>query len=164
MQRVDRASDEVLGNLFEHYMHDMAEWFEFDTNEDGAYSYPTHKVWDQGWDVFLAYSAATPIAFALVGSAGSRLPGSSTRDLKEFFVIRRHRRDGIGAAFARYVWDQYPEPWLVRVYRGNVPAVPFWRRVVADYTGDQFRESVQTVDGREWSYFWFGNGDDADEA
>jgi hypothetical protein len=62
------------------------------------------------------------------------------------------------------VWDQYPGPWLVRVYRGNVPAVPFWRRVVADYTGDQFRESVQTVDGREWSYFWFGNGDDADEA
>ena len=30
--RVDRTADDVLGNLFEHYLHDMAQWFEFDTD------------------------------------------------------------------------------------------------------------------------------------
>jgi predicted acetyltransferase len=158
MERVDRAADAVLRNLFEHYMHDMAEWFEFDTNEDGAYAYPTNKVWEQGCAVFLAYSARTPIGFALVDTAGTQIPGSAARDLKEFFVIRRHRRDGIGRTFARYVWDQYPGPWLVRVYRRNVPAMPFWRGVIAEYTHGQFHEAPHTKDGRDWSYFTFASG------
>jgi len=159
MERVDRSADPVLRNLFEHYLHDMAEWFGFDTEEDGAYAYPTENVWEHGCDVFLAYADRIPIAFALVDQAGSRVPGSTGRDLKEFFVVRRHRRDGVGEAFARHVWDQYPGPWLVRVYRGNVPAIPFWRKAITDYTGGDFHERPHYGDdGREWSYFTFGNG------
>lgn len=155
MQRVDRSADPVLRNLFEHYLHDMAEWFGFDTNDDGAYAYPTEQIWEQGCDVFLAYSAVTPVAFALVQPAGSRVPGPDARDLREFFVIRRHRRAGLGKAFAAWVWDQYPGPWLVRVYRGNLPAIPFWREAIQEYTGGRFRESVQDLEGRAWSYFTF---------
>ena len=155
MQRVDRSADPVLQNLFEHYLHDMAEWFGFDTQEDGAYSYPTGQIWDQGCDVFIAYSAVTPIAFALVDSAGSRVPGSKARDLKEFFVVRRYRRDGVGKAFAAYVWDQCPGPWLVRVYQGNRPALPFWRNVIAEYSAGEFQENLFDAEGRAWSYFTF---------
>lgn len=155
MQQVDRSADPVLRNLFEHYLHDMAEWFGFDTREDGAYGYPTDQLWDQGCDVFLAYSALVPVGFAIVNGAGARVPGATGRDLKEFFVVRRYRRDGVGDAFARHVWDQYPGPWLVRVYQGNLTALPFWRRVVADYTGGNFRESQHRADGRDWTYFTF---------
>lgn len=157
--RVDRSSDRVLRNLFEHYLHDMAEWFEFDAEEDGSYAYPTQDVWAEGCDVFIAYSGKTPIGFALVGDAGSRVPGASARDLKEFFVVRRHRRGGIGTAFARHVWEQYPGPWLVRVFYGNRPAVPFWRTVIDEYTGGRFHEQERVGDdGRVWLYFTFGNG------
>ncbi len=108
--RVDRSADAVLRNLFEHYMHDMAEWFGFDTGEDGAYAYPTEDVWAEGCDVFVGYLGKIPVGFALVDDAGSRVPGTSARDLKEFFVVRRHRRGGIGMALARHVWEQYPGP------------------------------------------------------
>lgn len=155
IQQVDRAADAVLRNLFEHYMHDMAEWFGFDTREDGSYAYPTEQLWDQGCDVFLAFAELVPVGFAVVSDTGARADAESSRDLKEFFVVRRHRRDGIGEAFARHVWDQYPGSWLVRVYQGNQPALPFWRRVVGTYTGGKFRESHPHVNGRDWTYFAF---------
>lgn len=158
-ERVDRGADRVLRNLIEHYLHDMAEWFEFDTGEDGAYEYSTDEVWDAGCDVFLAYVGDIPVGFALVADAESRVPGANARDLKEFFVVRRHRRSGLGTRLARHVWDAYPGAWLVRVYQGNRPAMPFWRRTIDDYTGGRFREEARTgADGRAWSYFTFGNG------
>ncbi len=162
IEQVDRTHDRVLRNLFEHYMHDMAEWFGFDSEDDGSYSYPTGNVWDQGSDVFIAYAGTKPVAFALVDDAATRVPGSGGRDLKEFFVVRRHRRSAVGTTVARRVWDTYPGPWLVRVYRPNKPAVPFWRQVISDYTGGQFNEHLHIMDdGREWCYFTFANGNGA---
>jgi len=158
VNRVDRSSDEVLANLFEHYMHDMAEWFDFDTKTDGRYAYPTDTIWDRGLDVFFAYAGAIPIGFALVGSAAAWIGDAAARDLHEFFVIRRYRRNGVGRALADHVWHRYPGPWLVRVYQGNSPAVPFWRSAVAAYTGARYREEARTIDGRRWSYFSFDLG------
>ena len=157
IRRVGSAADTALRNLFEHYLHDMAEWFELDTNEEGAYAYPTEEIWAHDLTVFLAYSGVIPVAFALVDAAGSRVPGSNARDLKEFFVVRRHRRSGVGRTFAAYVWNQFPGEWLVRVYQGNRPAMPFWRRVIGDYTGGRFRESTVDANGRAWSYFTFSS-------
>jgi len=37
MRRVDRSHDVTLQNLFEHYLHDMAEWFQFDYGPQGRY-------------------------------------------------------------------------------------------------------------------------------
>ena len=157
MQRVGRGADSVLKNLFEHYMHDMAEWFEFDTNEEGAYAYPTEELWEHDVAVFLAYSGVVPVAFALVEAAGTRVPGSNARDLKEFFVVRRYRRSGVGRTFAAYVWNEFPGEWLVRVYQGNRPAIPFWREVIEDYTEGRFREHTLDSKGRAWSYFTFSS-------
>ncbi len=36
ISRIGPESQQVLGNLFEHYLHDMAEWFLFDTKADGG--------------------------------------------------------------------------------------------------------------------------------
>ena len=151
---VDSGAQPVLGNLFEHYLHDMAEWFEFDTEEDGAYRYPAGKCWDDGGVVYLAYSGRVPIGFAIVTAAESPVE-TSTLDLKEFFVVRRHRRNGVGQAFAIHVWNRHPGPWLVRVFRGNRPALPFWRWCVADYSGGRYREVERQSNGKTWSYFTF---------
>ncbi len=162
IEQVDRTYEKVLHNLFSHYLHDMAEWFEFDTEDDGSYSYPTSSIWDQGCDVFIAFADSKPVAFAIVDEAASRVPGSSGRDLKEFFVIRRHRHSGVGRMVARHVWDAYPGAWLVRVLRRNRPAVAFWPAAIADYTEGQFHEHLHVGDdGKQWCYFTFGNGSGA---
>jgi predicted acetyltransferase len=155
---VDASAAPTLVNLFEHYLHDMAEWFGFDTEQNGAYGYPAQKCWDNGAVVYFAYAGGVPIGFAIVTAAESPVE-TRTLDLKEFFVVRRHRRSGVGRAFANTVWDRHPGPWLVRVYRGNLPALPFWRGCVADYSGGRFRELERESNDKLWSYFTFRSGD-----
>jgi predicted acetyltransferase len=155
IRRVDRSQEVVLRNLLEHYCHDMAQWFLLDANEDGNYAYPAEKVWNPEVDVYLAYVGRIPIGFALVGSAEPFVGERGVKDLDEFFVVRRQRRSGIGQAFATHVWDLYPGKWLVRVYEGNLPALPFWRRAISKYVGSEFREEHRRVSDRAWSYVTF---------
>jgi predicted acetyltransferase len=142
VRRVDRSHDPTLQNLFEHYLHDMAEWFQFDYAPNGRYGHDPALYRDKGDEVWFAYLADTPIGFAIVGSAAA-------------FVVRRYRRRGVGRELARRIWDAYPGTWLVRVFQGNVPAIPFWRGAIAEYSDRDYREEVRSVRDRPWSYFTF---------
>jgi len=93
-------SDVILRNLFEFYMHDMAEWFDLDTKADGSYSYDTRDVWKNGHDAYLAKLGDSIAGFALVGSAAEWLNDTTAHDVHEFFVIRRFRRRGLGQKIA----------------------------------------------------------------
>jgi predicted acetyltransferase len=158
---VDRSEAQVVDNLLELYCHDMAEWFLLEAREDGRYGYPPERVWNDETDVHLAYLGRIPVGFALVGP-GERSGGApGAKDLKEFFVVRRHRGSGLGERLARHVWNRYPGPWLVRVYRGNRPALPFWRAIVARYTDGAFDEEAREDSGREWSFFTFDSATSA---
>lgn len=155
LSSVDRSQEPVLRTLFGYYYHDMAEWFGFETNEDGTYSYPVEQAWDPGLGVHIAYLDRIPVGFALVGPADEYVERDGVMDLREFFVVRRHRRAGMGRRMATMLWGAYPGPWLVRVFAGNVPAVPFWRGVVGAYTGGAYREERHHVEDRDWLYFSF---------
>jgi predicted acetyltransferase len=157
IRRVDRSHDATLQNLFEHYLHDMAEWFQFDYAPDGRYAYDPAFYRDNGAEVWFAYVGEIPIAFAVVGSAQAFIDDADAKDLDEFFVVRRYRRSGVGRDFARQVWDAYSGRWVVRVFQGNVPALPFWRGAIAEYTDHAYREEVRSIRERPWSYFTFDN-------
>ena len=155
MLRVDRSHDPVLRNLLALYLHDMAEWFEFESEEDGSYTYATEKLWRDDHAVYFAYAGSIPIGFGLVQPAESYIEAPHAKDLEEFFIVRRHRRSGVGRALAAHIWDANPGDWLVRVYQDNLPALPFWRGAIAAYTGGDFHEEVCVVGDRHWSYFNF---------
>jgi len=157
VRRVDRSQDATLQNLFEHYLHDMAEWFQFDYAPDGRYAHDPATYRNNGAEVWFAYVGEIPIAFALVGSAHAFIDDADAKDLDEFFVVRRYRRNGVGRDFARQVWDAYRGRWVVRVFQGNVPAVPFWRGAIAEYTDRAYHEEIRNIRDRPWSYFTFDN-------
>jgi predicted acetyltransferase len=104
MLKIGPESDAVLWDLFQHYLRDMAEWFEVEANSDGSYSYDTSVIWEKGYDASLAKLGDSVAAFALVGSADEYLSEVGARDVHEFFVLRKFRRDGwrsiCGASFA----------------------------------------------------------------
>lgn len=156
-RRVDRSQASVLANLFQFYVHDMAEWFGIDANEEGRYGDGTHRFWEPEFEVHFAYAGAVPIGFALLGPGAPFVAHPNVTDMDEFFVVRRHRRHGVGRALAQYAWEAKPGRWLVRVFRGNLPALPFWRGAIADYTGGAFDEELREVNGRQWSWFTFDN-------
>lgn len=150
-----QSEDRTLRYLLEFYFHDMAEWFKFDQHSEGNYTESTNEYWTQNSDVYLLYAAGIPIGFSIVGAADDWLPGSGARDMTEFFVVRRHRRTGIGREFATYVWRLFPGKWLVRVFQPNAPALPFWREVISEYSAGRYEEQVVKKNGSDWSHFSF---------
>jgi predicted acetyltransferase len=155
--RIGQESASILENLFEFYLHDMAEWFRFDTGPDGRYGYDLARHWERGDQIYLARIDAAPAGFALVGPAPEWLHDPTARDVEEFFVVRRHRHNGLADALARTIWDAQPGRWRVRVFEGNVPAVPFWRRIVGEYTNHDCSEERHVNNGRQWVVFGFDN-------
>ena len=153
--RADPSMDRTLQKLLEFYFHDLAEWFRFDQQPDGSYTESTEQYWADGCDIYFLYAADIPVGFSIVGAADSWLPASDARDMTEFFIVRRHRRSGVAGEFASHIWNLYPGSWLVRVFQRNVPALPFWRKRIAEYTAGQFQEEIIRKDDNDWSYFSF---------
>lgn len=145
----------ILRNLFELYLHDLSEWFGFETKEDGSYSRPLEKYWTLGYECCLLYRSSIPIGFAITGPAGEWIEDASARDLRDFFIVRKHRRRHLGAAFARWIWNQHPGPWLVRVNSRNRPAVGFWQAAISAHTAGDYAEEPHDVEGLPWIHFRF---------
>jgi predicted acetyltransferase len=158
VERIDQSSNVIICNLFEYYLHDMAEWFRFDTGDDGHYHYDMAPHWQRGDEVYLLRCAGKLAGFALVTSAKPWLNGADGYDVEEFFVVRRYRHTGAGDALARAIWAMHPGEWLVRVYEGNVPAIPFWRKIISRYANDRQIEERRIVNGKAWSFFHFKSG------
>jgi len=100
--------------------------------------HPEHNVWLRREGDELVIGAT---------SYGAYFAGEGTRDISEFFVLRRHRRRGVGTEVARRVFDRYPGKWEVTQLTRNVDAQAFWRRVIGDYTGGRYDE-LPRPDGR----------------
>src|SRR5882757_302540 len=108
ISKIGPESEVVLRNLFQYYLHDMAEWFELDTGRDGRYSYETSSLWEDGYEVYLAKAGDSFAGFALVGSAVEWVGRVGAHDVHEFFILRRFRRSGFGRTMAMLLWNERP--------------------------------------------------------
>lgn len=150
-----RSLDRVVTNLLEFYFHDLAEWFKFDQQPDGHYTESTDPYWRDDCGIYLLYTEKIPVGFAIVGSGDEWLPGRAAKDMTEFFIVRRHRRAGIGREFAWHIWRLHAGPWIVRVFQPNSPALPFWRHTVSEFSRGKYEEQVIQKKGKDWSHFVF---------
>ncbi len=137
----------LLERLGELYLYDFTGFAPWDVGEDGLFD---HEGWARGlWadprhTALLIRVGGKPAGFAIVSDRSMFAAGVATWYLAEFFVMRRYRRLGIGAAVARAVFDRYPGPWHVLQMTENVAAQAFWRRVIGNYLGhpaDEFTTS-----------------------
>ncbi len=140
------AQQPIIGNLLELYMHDFTDYAE---EEDGRFGYdrlPAYFV-ESDRHPFLAKADGKYAGFALVREV-SPPDGAKYTDMAEFFVMRKYRRKGVGVQIARAAFDRFPGPWQVRVVQANLPAQPFWRRAIGEYTGGVFEEGQ--VNDEHW--------------
>jgi predicted acetyltransferase len=158
ISKIGPESDVVLRSLFQHYIHDMLQWFEVETRADGSYAYDTSLIWEKGHDVYLAKLDDVSAGFAIAGSADEWLGHVGASDVHEFFVGREFRRNGFGRRMATRLWNEIPGGWLVRVLEANAPAVAFWRSTVASYSGASYVEEGRKYKERPWRFFSFTSG------
>jgi predicted acetyltransferase len=132
-----------LAALLQLYVYDFSEMLGLELDDDGRFVTPRVD----GRLAFLARTSGRLAGFALI-QQGSRLSEDrELHDVAEFFVLRRHRRHGVGEAFATRLFARFPGVWEVRQRRENAAATRFWRRVIARYTGGDF-EDLELDDAR----------------
>ena len=69
--------------------------------------------------------------FALINRRSHRDDGEIENNVAEYFVARKHRRDGVGAEALRQVLALYPGYWEAAVVERNRAAQSFWPRAIA---------------------------------
>lgn len=149
--RHDKA---VLANLLQLYLYDFSVSRRLDPTPEGTFAYPylDHYFVDGDGDgarragppdggqadgpVIRDRDRAREACFITadavrVGFSMTRRLPDGSREMSEFFVLRRRRRHGIGATAALQVLGRHPGPWTLRFDRANDAAARFWPRVVA---------------------------------
>jgi predicted acetyltransferase len=145
-----RAHLPLLESLFQFYHYDFAELLGGHVGPEGRFSTPSLEAyWQDAWrHPFLVRVDEHPAGFALV-QRRSRITGDAdTWDMAEFFVMRQHRRAGVGSRVAIEIFDRLRGKWEIREVSANKPATAFWRAVVSGYTGGHFTEVI--YDDERW--------------
>ncbi len=151
----------LLSNLLELYIHDLSEAFpNIELGADGRFGYdklPLYWSEPERRFPFLIRCGAQVAGFVLVTRGSPATDDPDVFDIAEFFVLRRHRRFGVGRRAAFLLWNRLPGRWIVRVSEGNSGALPFWAGVIAEYTRGAATELKRPGIPNAWRVFSFGS-------
>lgn len=141
---------EALYHLFQFYVYDFSELLRFEVDDMGQFAAPAVVTFfdDPNCFPYLMKVQGRWAGFAIV-RWGSRLSfGDDAWDMEEFFVLRRHRRSGVGREAASRIFGRHPGRWEVRQRRENQVGIAFWRATVQHLTEGDFTE--ETLDDERW--------------
>jgi predicted acetyltransferase len=153
MQEARPGDKDTLANLMQLYMHDFSEHWSGTSNgdllDDGRFApYPRlDAYWQEPGRVPLLLRHDGRLAgFALINGVSADSPH---RSVGEFFIVRKHRRIGLGAAAAHAIFSRYPGQWQTAVARRNVDALAFWRNAVSRHPDVEDIEMLD-LNSAEW--------------
>ncbi|MDT3429121.1 putative acetyltransferase [Paenibacillus forsythiae] len=66
-----------------------------------------------------------------------------THVIYDFMIMKKYRRSGIGYAAAIKAIEMYKANWKIAQMETNIPAILFWRKVIKDYTRDNYTEKFR---------------------
>jgi predicted acetyltransferase len=151
------SQEPILANLLELYAHDFSEFHDVELGADGRFGYRHLPLYwsEKDRKPFLVWVDGKEAGFALVKRASEVSGDADIWDVAEFFVLREHRRRGVGVAAAHEVWRRLPGRWEVRVMESNQGACRFWERAVAKFAGCDIDATRFEKNGARWRVFSF---------
>jgi predicted acetyltransferase len=119
---------DVLANLLQFYCYDFSEFDGEELTPHGTfvYRYLDHYFTEDDREACLISADGN-----LAGFTMTRRLADGTRNVAEFFVVRRHRRHGVGRTAAHRMLRRHPGRWRLSFYHANHAAARFWPAVVA---------------------------------
>jgi predicted acetyltransferase len=128
---VEPSQASTLRNLFQFYQYDFSEIEGARVGADGRFHHLEDVEFQYGYFIRVDRDLA---GFALVNRKASRLvEGEKVWWMEEFFVMRHHRRAGVGRRAAYLVIERHPGMWELTETPNNGSAIAFWRGVLARY-------------------------------
>lgn len=145
-RRARVADFPAIQQMLELYQYELSDIWPQELDAQGCYGYDLepHRA-GSTHHAHVALHQGRPAGFALVSPAW--VTGQPGYWMEQFFVLRRHRRSGLGRAFAGHVFTSHPGAWEVGEMTANIAAQSFWRGVIGDVCGGAYTERVLT-DGR----------------
>lgn len=153
---VTPADHQVLKNLLEYYLYEFSGYRDdIELNKQGYFGF-------QGYEQFLSEPFTTffiTVHENLAGFAIVEEKFSTNRDrcycIREFFVVRKYRRRGIGKQVAWEIFNQFRGVWDICQIKANVRAQTFWRSIVSEYTNGDYTEIIDE-NGKVYQIFYNG--------
>lgn len=145
----------LFDNLLNLYFYDFSEILGYDINARGTYTTGPYVWGEPGEIVYLLYVDELPAGFAIIGPGSQIDMRPDVWDMHEFFVIRRHRRSGMGTWLAKEVWRRHPGTWDVRVVKPNTGALVFWRNVIDEVAAEPAAPETFTYPETDHEIFFF---------
>jgi len=70
------------------------------------------------------------------------------KNIAEFYIKKEFRQKGIGKLAAMKVFDLFKGKWEIRELKENIEGQIFWRKVISEYTNNNFKEV--TLESEIW--------------
>ena len=144
----EAALDEkpILRRILELYEYDFSE---FEGTDIGPHGFSGYKYLDHYWTEpschpYLIRVDSQLAGFVLVNRQG--VSGEDRWSIAEFFIMRKYRKQGIGAFAAAFVFDLWPGKWEVSQSAAHPASTIFWRKVIGSYTHGQYEERHGAVE------------------
>ncbi len=147
--------------MFQYYLYDMAEFTGARLSSGGRYNYSFEQI-DPYWQnpdytPYFAYVANELVGFALVRPHPEEAEVTQVWDIEQFFILRHHRRNGLGQALFQACLERHAGQWQIRVMLENTRAWQFWTSAVKALNPSQYEESQMAEDGQKMNLIRFMN-------
>lgn len=141
--RAQAREQAAIANMFQLYIHDFSELWAGEArgelNESGLFDpYPyLGAYWSEPRCAPLLIRANGHLAgFALI-NAHFHSGRDADFSMAEFFVVRKHRRGGVGLTAAQQIFAAHRGAWEVAVAARNVGAHRFWARALTPFAPEE---------------------------
>ena len=157
LTRVKKNDKMLLKNLLELYENEPNDYEEINANENENKPYE-YKHLDRyfTWENWLAYfimADGNHAGFVLISPDSVALDIPTDYSIYEFFVMPEYRRLGIGRFAVNSILDMYKGNWQLKRDPRDKNSVPFWNKVIDEYTNGNFeiKESYPNSGGGTYS-------------
>ena len=131
LRAVERAQWPVIENLMQFYNYELSAWYPIPFDDDGRFRIPSKADYlgQPGTEAWLILSDGALAGFAVVDD--ELVDPHNDLNLGYFFVARRFRGRGVGAAAFGGLLARYPGRWELYYLARNASAAAFWPRAFA---------------------------------
>jgi len=148
LRAVDRPQWPVIENLMQFYNYELSAWYPIAFGEDGRYPIASKADYlaQPGTQAWLILADGELAGFAVVDD--ELVDPRRDLNLGYFFVARRFRGRGIGAAAFGGLLARYPGAWELYYLARNAAAAGFWPKAFERAGVREVVVSEETVHGQ----------------
>lgn len=140
----------VIQNMARFYAYDLSkscgfyDLFDWSFPANGLYeAIDLSDYWKPDHFPFYIKVDGELAGFALIDKKGTT--PEVDWNMGQFFIVGKYQGKGIGHQVAIEIFSQFRGIWEVMQMPDNVPAIAFWKKVIADFTNNKFSEERKTV-------------------